>query len=70
MMIDKGTMIKIMENIYIDFPGGAWKDHFVMRPRRLIAQDIPNNKGYFPAKDSSGRIHYFVNINDVMEVRS
>ena len=47
----KGDIVSIEKDVYIDFLGGAWQDHFVRKPILAICTDpLPTNSGRFKAK--------------------
>lgn len=65
--IDKGVIFTVKENVYIDFPGGKWNDHFVMKETFWSALEYPKNNGYFTARNSRGVEKWF-NVDNVSRV--
>lgn len=60
--IDKGDIITVIEKIYIDYPGGQYRDHFVDKKRYYVALEMESNNGNFKAKDKRGHIKHFNHI--------
>lgn len=58
MNIEKGTICKVYESKYFDFPGGRWAEHFAVVPVYYIALESPSNSGNFKALDKFGRLHW------------
>lgn len=54
-MIEKGDIVAIRQNTYIDFPGGKWAEHFAPVTRFLMVTDDERNNGTIKAKDANGR---------------
>ena len=54
-MIEKGDIVAIRENKYIDFPGEKWAEHFAPVTRFLMVTDNERNNGTIKAKDAHGR---------------
>ena len=54
-MIEKGDIVAIRENKYIDFPGEKWGEHFAPVTRFLMVTDNERNNGTIKAKDAYGR---------------
>ena len=61
--IDKGIIFTVMENVYIDFPGGAWSDHFTEKETFWISLEFPTNNGNFKARNSKGIMKWFSTMN-------
>lgn len=51
-----GDIVRYTVSEYIDFPGGAWCDHFVDRGKLFIVTDYRNSALTYKLKDSRGRI--------------
>lgn len=67
--INKGDIIRVNKNIYIEYPGGAWYDHFVIKAILYKVKTEPTNNGNFIAVTSTGEIEHFNTIyNDIIEV--
>ena len=63
MNLNKGDIIAIMDKVYIDFPGGKWADHFVIKKTFYALRDVPDNNGNVKLKNCRGRfIWYNVNV--------
>lgn len=58
----KGDFIAIKENVYFDFPGGAWLNHFGIKKTFYVLTDMPTNNGNVIIKDCHGRKRWF-NVN-------
>lgn len=66
----KGDIIAIQENIYIDYPGGRWYDHFVSKRKYYVLCDTPSNNGNVLLKDSKNKkMWYNVNIHPYKLIR-
>lgn len=57
-MINKGDIITIITEKYIDYPGGAWRDHFSPCKLHLLVKDGETNNGNIKAVDSRGRLQH------------
>ena len=69
MVIDKGYIVTVKESLFIDFPGGLWRDHFTApRPVFYIALEFPTNNGSFKAKDKRGRVRW-LHVSNVIQVK-
>lgn len=66
--IRKGNIIAVKVKQYVDFPGGAWADHFVRKRQLFRVSDIPSNNGNFKATASDGKVYWFNDIADEIEV--
>lgn len=53
---------------YVDFLGGAWADHFVMKRQLFRVLDMPGNNGSFKAAASDGKVRWFNDAADEIEV--
>ncbi len=65
--LDKGNIITVMVNEYIDYPGGNWSDHFAKIEKMLLVRRSPTNNGNLLAVSSSGQL-YHVNTMDIIRV--
>ena len=54
-MIEKGDIVAVRKNKYIDFPGGKWAEHFAPVTLFLMVTDDERNNGTIKAKDANGR---------------
>ena len=69
MNIHKHDIIKALTDIYIKYPGGIWKDHFVKKTVFYRVKTEPKNNGNFIAHDKNGILYHFNCINpDILEV--
>jgi hypothetical protein len=67
--IHKHDIIKVMEAVYIDYPGGPWWDHFVIKPVFYRVKTEPTNNGNFLGVTSQGIQKHFNTVhNDIIEV--
>jgi len=55
-MIEKGTIVTVIKETFIEFPGERWESHFAPMKKHYIALETPSNNGNFRAKDSRGRV--------------
>lgn len=66
--IRKGSIIAVKVKTYIDFSGGAWADHFVVKRQLFRVLDMPGNNGSFKAAASDGKVRWFNGAADEIEV--
>ena len=60
----KGDIVTVKEDIYIDYPGGIYKDHFVTKNKHyIVIDDMNSNNGNFRAKDSHGIMTWLNTMN-------
>lgn len=67
-MISTGSIISVVENDYIDYPGGEWHDHFAPRKHYYKVLSISNN-GSIRAIGIGGKTKW-LDARKVKEVRS
>ncbi len=64
----KGDIVTIVRDVYIDYPGGRWCDHFSPKLMHYKVVDNTNsNNGYFKAKDSHGK-KWLCHVDEVIKV--
>lgn len=66
--IQAGDIIAIEEPAYVEFEGGLYSDHFVMKKRYYMAIESQRNNGDFKAVNSKG-IMRWINESEVIERR-
>lgn len=66
-MINVGSIVKIKDNAYCDFPSEKWGIHFAETIKRVLVKTFPTNNGNFKAVDSNGKL-YYLNYQDIVEV--
>ena len=64
-MIDKGTIVTVIRDKFIEFPSEKWEIHFVPMKKHYIALETPSNNGSFRAKDSRGKLAW-LHISEVI----
>lgn len=57
--IHKKDIIKVIEETYINYPGGAYKDHFVKKAVLYLVETEPTNNGNFTAVTTKGISKFF-----------
>lgn len=57
--IHKGDFIKYLDNVYIDYPGGAWFEHFVTKIVIYRVKTEPTNNGNFLGDNIKTAIRHF-----------
>ena len=68
--MQKGDIIAIQESIYIEYPGGRWKDHFTEKRRLYVLCDTPTNNGNVLLRNSQNiKRWYNVNVNKYQLVK-
>lgn len=65
--IKAGSIVAAPCREYIDFPGGAWADHFATIERLYLVRTFPRNNGGFIGEDSQRHIKH-ININEITRV--
>ena len=65
--IEKGTIVSVIKNEYIEFSGGCWSDHFAKVKKFYIACSMPSNNGNFKARTRDGMFSW-INEKDVIAV--
>lgn len=67
--IHKHYIIKALEEVFVDFPGGIWADHFVVKNKYYRVKTEPSNNGNFTAHDATGCLKHFNTIyNNIIAV--
>ena len=67
--IHKSDIIKVLEPVYISYPGGAYKDHFIDKNILYRVKTEPTNNGNFTAVNSAGKLRHFNTIyNNIVEI--
>ncbi len=62
----KGDIVAFESNIYIDFPGGTWQDHFTRKTILATCADtVPSNSGRFKAKTKKKNIFNFLYVPQI-----
>lgn len=51
-----GDIVRVPVQVYVDFPGGAWRDHFVMRNKLYRVIDFRSSAGAILLQDSSAKV--------------
>lgn len=59
MTIHKGDIIRVLQDIYITFPGGKYCNHFVKKEVLYLVQTEPTNNGNFQAINTKGIFRHF-----------
>ena len=65
--IQKGSIVAVIEQEYIDFEGGKWSEHFAPKRKLYIALETPTNNGNFKAKNLQVNCHH-LHETEVIEV--
>lgn len=68
-MINKGDIVAVINDEYIDFPGGTYSEHFVKTKHFYKVIDIPSNSGRLKLKNCHGKIYTFFYEHDVTKVK-
>lgn len=65
--IKEGSIVAVPCREYIEFPGGAWAEHFATIERLYLVRTFPRNNGDFIGEDSQRHIKH-ININEITRV--
>ena len=69
MTIHNHDIIKVLTEIYIEYQGGRWCDHFIKKAVFLRVKTEPTNNGNFIAYDKKGHLyHYNTNNENILEI--
>lgn len=66
--LKKGDIIRVVQDVFIEYPGGAWKDHFIKKPVLYVVNDAPTNNGNFTARRPGCSKHFNAVYNDIIQV--